>query len=756
MFSLLLVSALAAAGVPAPPPACPAPTGASATVIVPAAPALTSPVGPLVSGDVVTVVTADGTCIGGATWDGVGLALTLWADDPFTPAVDGFVPGDVPSVRVYDASTGTDYATGINVAFLGGFDLAEGLAADRLYIVAEATPAVAWISEVDAVAADAGSAFVEIGGVAPGETLHAVTLVAVDAQARVTGTAGLDGVVADAGGFAVVRADGAAQPADATLAGVAQFDTTAAAFALYNASQAPAVGATATTAGLLDAIAYGGPAASRAPALLAALGLAVQFRDTPETSLVRLTGAPAGAGRLSYAAAPTPGSMNPALVSVAAVPRPAGLRLVSAPVLSAEGTPLTVADLMPLGPIQGIPGSPEPDAAPTIWTGLAGGTFVAAASTGVPLPPGAGALWQTDGAPLVLAGVPLDDARAGGPTVRAVATSADGLYLVGNPYAYPFRVSGLSVNGGTLQSSVAAWDPAAQTYVDLFDRDDAPADVLAAWDGAIAEVSGATGPTLDLVTTSAATDPSAPAGPASDAVPALNFDLAGLLADGTAVADRSAHVRWLTDATAGWDRHDGTKLMPPTADYALIAPVGTRDGAPRRQRVLSLPSDATSPIRLAFSATGAGTFTLHWSATADVAGLELADLETGTTVHLADVSEYAFTTAGAAAWSERFEIRPTTTTATEPLVLDAATVGRPFPNPTTTTATLHVRVPTPQRVVAEVFDALGRRVAMPFDGEVSIAGADVHLDAQMLPPGLYVVRVRGESFVETRRVTVVR
>ncbi len=756
MFSLLLASVFALAGAPAPPPACPAPTGASATVILPARPALTLPAGPLGPGDVVTVVTATGTCVGGATWDGAGLALTLWADDPFTPAVDGFVPGDVPSVRVYDVSTGTDYTAGIDVSFLVGFDLAEGLAADRLYIVAEAAAARAWISEVDAVAGDAGSAFVEIGGVAPGETLRAVTLVAIDAQARVTGSVTLHGIVADAGGFAVVRADGAAPPADATLTGVARFDTTAAAFALYAAAQAPPVGATAGQAGLLDAVAYGGPSASRAPALLAALGLTVQFRDTPETSLVRLTGSVAGPGRLAYAAAPTPGTMNPALVAVAASAQPAGFRLISTPVLTAEGTPLTVADLMPLGPVRGIPGSPEPGAAPTIWTGIAGGTFVAPASTGVPLPPGAGALWQTDGAPLVLAGAPLDDARAGGPTVRAVATAADGLYLVGNPYAYPFHVSGLSVQGGTLQTSVAAWDTAAQTYVDLFDRDGAPADVLAAWDGAIAEVSDATGPTLDLVTTSAATDPSAPTGPAPDAVPALNFALAGLLADGTAVADRSAHVRWLDGATDGWDRHDATKLMPPMAAYALVAPVGTRGGAARRQRVLSLAPGAAEPVRLAFSATAAGTFTLRWDATADVAGLELVDLDRNVRVRLADVSEYPFTTAGPAAWSERFEIRSAGTIATEPPAVAEATVGLPFPNPTRATATLSVRVPAPQRVVAEVFDALGRRVAVPFDGEVTLAGVDVRLDAQRMPPGLYVVRVRGESFTETRRVTVVR
>ena len=118
---------------------CPGPSGASATVIVPASPALASAAGPLEAGDAVAVF-ADGACVGAATWTGDALALSVWADDPYTAEADGFAAGTALEFRLFDASAGAQRSGGITVAFEDGFDAAGGLRADHVYVVQQAHP----------------------------------------------------------------------------------------------------------------------------------------------------------------------------------------------------------------------------------------------------------------------------------------------------------------------------------------------------------------------------------------------------------------------------------------------------------------------------------------------------------------------------------------------------------------------------------------------------------------------------------------
>ena len=81
-------------------------------------------------------------------------------------------------------------------------------------------------------------------------------------------------------------------------------------------------------------------------------------------------------------------------------------------------------------------------------------------------------------------------------------------------------------------------------------------------------------------------------------------------------------------------------------------------------------------------------------------------------------------------------------------------LGAAYPNPFTGTAQFCLSLGTGQRVTAEVFDALGRRVAVLHDG-VLPAGADHELrfDAADLPTGPYVVRVQAGSASAVRRLT---
>jgi hypothetical protein len=80
-----------------------------------------------------------------------------------------------------------------------------------------------------------------------------------------------------------------------------------------------------------------------------------------------------------------------------------------------------------------------------------------------------------------------------------------------------------------------------------------------------------------------------------------------------------------------------------------------------------------------------------------------------------------------------------------------------FPNPLRDAAALTLTVARAQHVTAAVYDVQGRRVASSFEGEVAVGvPLDLTLDVRGLAPGVYVVRVQGETFAESRRLVVTR
>ena len=78
-----------------------------------------------------------------------------------------------------------------------------------------------------------------------------------------------------------------------------------------------------------------------------------------------------------------------------------------------------------------------------------------------------------------------------------------------------------------------------------------------------------------------------------------------------------------------------------------------------------------------------------------------------------------------------------------------------YPNPTAGEARLTLAAANAQAVTVEVFDVLGRRLATAFEGTVSAETA-VTVSTAALAPGLYIVRVQGETAAETRLLTVTR
>ena len=82
---------------------------------------------------------------------------------------------------------------------------------------------------------------------------------------------------------------------------------------------------------------------------------------------------------------------------------------------------------------------------------------------------------------------------------------------------------------------------------------------------------------------------------------------------------------------------------------------------------------------------------------------------------------------------------------------------QPYPNPVRHTARMNLSVREAQPVEVVLYNILGQRVAQVHDGRVDpSAPLRLSVDASRLPSGVYFVRVEGEQFQVTRRMTVVR
>ncbi|PSQ96058.1 MAG: hypothetical protein BRD55_08420 [Bacteroidetes bacterium SW_9_63_38] len=89
----------------------------------------------------------------------------------------------------------------------------------------------------------------------------------------------------------------------------------------------------------------------------------------------------------------------------------------------------------------------------------------------------------------------------------------------------------------------------------------------------------------------------------------------------------------------------------------------------------------------------------------------------------------------------------------------AYTVGKPYPNPVgqAESATLEFAVREEQSVRIFLYDILGRRIRTAHRGTVPARETKkIRIDGDRLSSGTYFLRIHGEDFVETRRMTVVR
>ena len=475
-----------------------------------------------------------------------------------------------------------------------------------------------------------------------------------------------------------------------------------------------------------------------------------------------------------------------------------GWRLLSAP------TTLSVADLADINLVSGAGGfvngtNCAVNNITNLFTGYTGdetapnGGYVAP-GVGANVEPGAGFFWYffSDNSPVG----PCDDGAGdvstsvalpltlnadgtgsfGGPSVTiSDANDADGSYMLGNPFSVAMDISGISAFGAStldtieLQSDVQAWDPDIQDYVVISadaggDISDADADDVSIWQGFFVERSG-DDPGEDVIFDYTGSALSGVEGDGFIGRREVSSPMVSFRVTNGALTGAAAVVRFEETAVDGWDRFDLSKLAPFSDSFAQIGPVGQdRDGNLVVKAVESLPGGTVSipteyATPLSFVTTeAAGEFTLTWPTAVLPEGwtASLRDVVTGQTVDLATETALTFTH-DASAPAERFELL------TAPLFVAGeegasdAEISVLAPNPTAGVARMTLSLTQGQAVSVDVYDALGRRVATVMNDVVAAGAARVvAVPTSGFAPGVYVVRVTGETFAETRRLTVTR
>jgi hypothetical protein len=111
-------------------------TGAYASLIIPATihPSYSDGTS-LEPGDEIGVFAPSGLCCGAEVWNGSGIAIAIWGDDPYTEEIDGCETGDSYIIKVWKKSTDQEYLATITYTS----NLNETYATDAIHIASQFT-----------------------------------------------------------------------------------------------------------------------------------------------------------------------------------------------------------------------------------------------------------------------------------------------------------------------------------------------------------------------------------------------------------------------------------------------------------------------------------------------------------------------------------------------------------------------------------------------------------------------------------------
>jgi len=90
------------------------------------------------------------------------------------------------------------------------------------------------------------------------------------------------------------------------------------------------------------------------------------------------------------------------------------------------------------------------------------------------------------------------------------------------------------------------------------------------------------------------------------------------------------------------------------------------------------------------------------------------------------------------------------------VVPDVYSLHQNYPNPFNPSTTIKYQIPELSFVTLKVYDVLGNEVSILVSEEKVIGSYEVELDATGLPSGAYFYRLQAGSFVETKKMVLVK
>ncbi len=362
----------------------------------------------------------------------------------------------------------------------------------------------------------------------------------------------------------------------------------------------------------------------------------------------------------------------------------------------------------------------------------------------------------------------------------------EGWNLAGNPFETALdrqHIVYLDDNGEVIApiSALQIWDPEAGNGAGSYRIPD-PGEPVAAWQGFILEDNGAA---RLRFRPGGKTDGGSFYKPVADEEPSsfrLQFTLTGVDESGSdenesggyRVIDHALSLLVHPQGKDGADAFDLKKLTPlddgdGSGRFATLAFEAQREEGVALLAQESRPASGEElalPVNLVRSGFG-GDFELRWEGLETVPSdrdVALADHHTGDVTNLREAEMLAFreTDAMAVATDEpRFELRISGRALSGfaddgDQLPDRITLHQNYPNPFNPETSIRFDLPGAAHVRLEVYDMLGRRVAVLLDEPLQPNRHQVRFDAGGLSSGVYIYRLITDGEVQNRKMTLVK